>query len=311
MKKLLEMAELHPKEDLVIVTVVETQGSTPRKLGATMLLGKTGLLYGTIGGGALEKEAMTVAQAMLGKNIGKVIQYSLNDEESGEIGMICGGNTKILYTPISELDDILWEDKKMAFSLPLDGGKPCFLPLSLNFPSINFEKNTISFPYVEGGRVFLFGAGHVSQALARLLMNLEFPLIVIDDREDFCNPKAFPIGELCQIKDFSALKNTLKDALYPREEDAICIMTRGHQGDLDCIRFALTSPVSYIGVMGSRRKKEKVFDILEKEGFTEARNRVKTPIGLEISAETPEELSISVAGELIAWRAARRKESCS
>lgn len=82
-------------------------------------------------------------------------------------------------------------------------------------------------------------------------------------------------------------------------------MTRGHEGDAQALRFALGSPASYIGVMGSRKKRETVFSRLEAEGFSEVRKRVTTPIGLDIGAQTPAEIAVSVAAQLIAWRAGR------
>ena len=92
----------------------------------------------------------------------------------------------------------------------------------------------------------------------------------------------------------------------PTAADAFCIMTRGHEGDTEAVRFALGTPASYIGVMGSRRKRESMFARLAEEGFANARRRVVTPIGLDIAAQTPAEIAVSVAAQLVAWRAAKQ-----
>ena len=80
-------------------------------------------------------------------------------------------------------------------------------------------------------------------------------------------------------------------------------MTRGHSGDEAALRFALSTKASYIGLMGSRKKREAIFSRLEQDGFPDVRNRVTTPIGLDIKAQTPAEIAVSVAAQLIAWRA--------
>lgn len=307
MKKILEVAKNSVKyEHFVIVTVISSEGSTPRKTAAAMLVCQEGCLAGSIGGGVLEKLAIETAYTFLNKNIGKVVEYSLNNENAGGIGMICGGTTEILYTPIRDIKKLLWTDENMCFSLPFDGTMPFFTRENTDFPGVNREKSYIFFPFSQGGRVILFGAGHVSQALAHLLHSLDFSLLIVDDRTEFCNKNRFPQGELKLIPSFSELISSfLEDS--PQKKDAICILTRGHMGDLDVLRFALGTAASYIGVMGSRSKRGKVFAILDEEGYSDLENRIKTPIGLDIQAETPEELAVSIAGELIAWRASQGK----
>ncbi len=312
MKKLLKQAlnQIKLNKSSVLVTIVEADGSTPRKIGASMVVGDLGLLSGSIGGGALEQEAISTAMDFLGKSQGKVIKYDLSNENAGELGMICGGKTEVLYTPLSEMESILWKDEKTIFSLPLDGSSPKFLNASeknLIFPQVNQEKTEISFPFTQGGRVFLFGAGHVSQALSQVLIPLEFPMVIVDDRAEFCHKSRFPIGELCQVSSFTNLHCVFPHEMAPKKEDAICIMTRGHGGDLDVLRFALQTSASYLGLMGSVRKKEKLFTQLKEEGVSEVENRVHIPIGLPILAETPEEIAISIAAQLLAWRGKQRR----
>lgn len=99
------------------------------------------------------------------------------------------------------------------------------------------------------------------------------------------------------------LSEALTKTLAPRETDAFCIMTRGHSGDEAALRFALSTKASYIGLMGSRKKREAIFSRLEQDGFPDVRSRIITPIGLDIRAQTPAEIAVSVAAQLIAWRA--------
>lgn len=308
MKKILKKAMEQGKngKDSVFVSVISAQGSTPRKVGAMMLVGEQGLLAGTVGGGLLEHEAIATGLDLLGETRGKVVFYQLDNENAREQGMICGGTTELLYSICPPEIENIWSGKSISF--PLDGAAPFPSAYEGGFPTIVAEENVIIFPLKSGGRVFVFGAGHVSQALGQLLEFLDFSYVVVDDREEFCNQNRFPKGEIKKIRDFSSLPEELAGDFLPGKNDAICIMTRGHQGDLEAIKFSLDTEVSYLGVMGSRSKKAKVFQILAEDGYLNAKNRIKTPIGLEIGAETPGELAVSVVSELILWRASQRKE---
>ena len=148
----------------------------------------------------------------------------------------------------------------------------------------------------------MFGGGHVAQALVPVLAALEFRCVVVEDREEFCRPALFPAAEQTLLVPV----DRLEQALDIGPEDYLCIMTRGHKNDTDCEAFALRTPACYIGVMGSRRKIETVSAVLRSQGFTEADlARIHTPIGLPIRAETPAEIAVSIAAELILTRAER------
>lgn len=165
----------------------------------------------------------------------------------------------------------------------------------------------LSVPLSSPGKVFLFGGGHVALELSALLKRLEFPYLVVDDRTEFSSRERFPGAVRTFVLPFSVpeLAAAFAGPLFPCEADAFCIMTRGHEGDAGAVRFALSTPASYIGVMGSQQKREALFSRLEAEGYQDVRRRVKTPIGLPIGARTPAEIAVSVAAELIMWRAGK------
>lgn len=157
---------------------------------------------------------------------------------------------------------------------------------------------------VQAGRVYVFGGGHVAQALVPVLAAVEFRCVVLEDREEFCRPELFPKAEEVRLVDMKCPETYGQIG----KEDFVCIMTRGHKDDLTVQAQVLRTPASYVGVIGSRRKKEGVFACLREQGFTEDDlKRIKTPIGLEIQAETPAEIAVSIAAELILHRAERRR----
>ena len=159
-------------------------------------------------------------------------------------------------------------------------------------------------PLVEAGRVFVFGGGHVSQQLVPLLARCGFRCVVIEDRAEFAGPELF---EGCAAEIRLINMDTVAE-LVPEitEDDFICIMTRGHKDDYLVQYQMLKTPACYIGVIGSRHKIAGVNARLKSDGYTdEDLQRITTPIGLDILAETPAEIAVSVTAQLIEVRATR------
>ena len=305
--------EIQANHPVMLVSVVRSTGSTPRAAGALLLAGPDGLLYGTVGGGLLEHRCLEIAAAR--PTMPHREAFVLDNRQAGSLGMVCGGTSEMLFTPLDDpapLEaalDALHAHVPAWLCLPLNGAVPLVsqndtLPARPAVATLQGQE-VLAVPLADAGRVFLLGGGHVSLELAALLHRLDFRHIVIDDRPAFCSPDRFPYAEHTLVAPFPALGDVLTDSLSPTAADAFCIMTRGHEGDTDAVRFALGTPASYIGVMGSRRKREAMFARLAEDGFTDARRRIVTPIGLDIGAQTPAEIAVSVAAQLITWRAAR------
>jgi len=148
-------------------------------------------------------------------------------------------------------------------------------------------------------RLIIAGAGYVAQALARLATNLDFRIVVVDDRRDLADPQSF--GEKVQLV-FGDIPQTLR-ALEPDEGSWIVIVTRGHHLDKDALRAALESNAAYVGMIGSPGKVRNIFKELQKEGIARERlAQVHAPIGLDLGAETPDEIALSIAAEMLMLR---------
>jgi len=148
--------------------------------------------------------------------------------------------------------------------------------------------------------VFVFGCGHISVCLAPLIKTVGFRLVVADDRPDFANRERFPQADDVVVDRFEGLLERLAIA----EHDYLVIVTRGHLHDLVVLEQALRKKAAYIGMIGSRRKTRLVYEELVKRGVPRTElDRVHAPIGLEIGAETPEEIAVSILAELIQVRA--------
>ena len=128
----------------------------------------------------------------------------------------------------------------------------------------------------------------------------------MDDREEFANEALFPTAEKVMLIDFEKIS----DFVEIGENDYVCVMTRGHSFDTSVQAQILKTPACYIGVIGSASKKAAVYKKLYEMGFTEAdTDRITSPIGLSIKAETPAEIAISIAGQMILHRAEKNNRS--
>jgi xanthine dehydrogenase accessory factor len=143
------------------------------------------------------------------------------------------------------------------------------------------------------------GAGHVGRAVAPLLAGLGFRVVVVDDREDFASAERFPGAEVVVRSFDGALA-----AVGADERAYVVIVTRGHVHDLGVCVQALRVGARYVGVMGSHAKRARMRAALRAAGFDEgAIGRIHSPIGVAIGAETPAELAVSIAAELVQARA--------
>ena len=247
--------------EALLAEIVRTQGSVPRGEGAAMLLDRFGRFYGTVGGGSVEYIAQKKMRALWGRCDREEETYSLGgDQEGVDTGMLCGGAVTIRFCRITPEDASLW----------LQGHRA---------PT----------------RIYIYGAGHVGKALAALLSLQEYSITICDDREALLTEESFPGAERILCPDMTAAP------LPAGAGDLIAIMTHGHTYDLALLRRAMKTPARYIGVLAGHKKAEAALRVLREDGFSEQEisARVHTPIGLAIGAETPEEIAVSIAAELI------------
>ena len=319
-------------KNAVLVTVVASSGSTPRGAGARMLVTEQGRVAGTIGGGAVEYRSEQVAKELLQAGGSRMEHFLLHKNEVQDLGMICGGDVHIYFRYLASNDPCalsLAHDVEELFhageqswliteiapdrqgALAVYSQRSGLRGAAIPQEVINRLGNRPSRVSVEGreyycekliqaGRVYIFGGGHVAQALVPALSAVDFRCVVLEDRADFCRPELFP-----GVEETILIQND-NGTTYPHitAEDYVCIMTRGHKDDMIVQSHILKTPARYIGVIGSRRKTEGVFAKLRELGFSNTDlSRITTPLGLEICAETPAEIAVSIAAQMIQIRA--------
>ncbi|MEA4932302.1 MAG: XdhC family protein [Lawsonibacter sp.] len=336
MKRLLSVLEqtLAAGEDVMQVTIIASSGSTPRGSGARMLVSSIGRLAGTIGGGAVEYRCIAMAQERMGSTHPIQSSFQLNQEDNENLGMVCGGRVQVQFLPLSGGDASVidlcreaaarfaagtpfWlltplQDGEPLSLWPKDGGQEDSIPWEIterlsSEPTIRTAEGRRWFceQLQQAGVVYLFGGGHMAQALVPVLAPLDFPCVVLEDRSEFSDPHLFPLARETRLIDFSNLLNQVSIT----RDDYVCIMTRGHQNDLLVQQQVLCTPARYIGLIGSTHKAAIAAELLRKMGFSERDlARIVNPIGLPIGGRSPEEISISIAAQLIQYRSSMRRD---
>ena len=320
--------------EMVLVTVVASSGATPRGAGAKMIVTEEGRIWGTIGGGAVEYRASLMAKQVLEEKNSFGHAFSLTKDDIQNLGMICGGTVQVYFHYISKDNPSYMEVAQKALELfernedfwmisnltksgvfglySKDTGFWALENMEWILPHLGRSPKVVKKVeeefFVEqvhfSERVYVFGGGHVAQELVQVLSHVGFRCVVMDDRSEFADEKLFPAAEKVMLIDFERISEFVDIG----EEDYVCVMTRGHAYDTSVQAQILKTPASYIGVIGSASKKAAVYQKLYEMGFAvEDTDRITSPIGLPIKAETPAEIAISIAAQMIMHRAEKSK----
>src|SRR5579872_5882290 len=213
-------------------------------------------------------------------------------EDGSMIGTIGGGCVEAeVWTAAREVIETE-KPKHLTFSLGQDAAYD-------NGLICGGQLNIFVEPVVPQPRAYIFGGGHVSKSISKVANLAGFVTVIVDDREAFANKDRFPEAEETYADDYENVfpKLPVTSTTY------VIIVTRGHRDDMRVLRWAVTTPAKYIAMIGSKRKTISVVRELEKEGLPrELFEKIFAPMGLEIGAETPEEIAISVVAEMIAMR---------
>lgn len=238
----------HERRGAVLVTVVKTLGSTPRKPGARMLVLDNGGIEGSIGGGVVEHVLRSAAERVLKTRQPELVHHTL----TAELGMCCGGQMTFFVEPI-----------------------------------------------VSNPTLIVLGCGHVGAAVIYAAANLAFDIVAVDDLDENANQERLPHAkEIVRSYERDAI-----DALPFGDDTYVIIATREHALDQKLLELCLRHTHAYVGVIGSPRKAKLQRERLAAKGFSqEDIERVNCPVGLDIGAQTPEEIAVSVCAELVSRR---------
>ena len=298
---ILKTIRSNKKAALLIVT--ESSNSSPGKQGFKMAVNEYAEMIGTIGGGIMEKDMLEYSLDLLFGNETKFIKklYHTDKTKLEKSGLICGGYQTIIFSVIDKAQTSLIESilssisekqnneliitpKKIEYS-----AADSALPVSFTYKSDedwNY-KESIGLPLI----AYVAGGGHVGLAVSRVMKSLGFYVVVFDHREDVFTIEQNTFADEIIITNYEDIGSRIIEG----QRSYVIIVTPMHAGDKDTLKSVIYKNVKYIGLMGSNRKIKSTFEALLADGVDEELfKKVHTPIGIEIEAETPEEIAIGV-----------------
>jgi xanthine dehydrogenase accessory factor len=235
-------------EAIALCTVVNSKGSTPRRVGSKMLVYEDGRIEGSVGGGEMESRVISIAREVFVSGEPQKHTYNLTDPVRGDPG-VCGGTMEIFVEPI-------------------------------------YPESTI----------VVVGGGHVGKAVVHLAKWLGFRVVLTDDREAFCSPEMVPGADAYLSGPLSKLPEMMNVNPY----SYLVLTTRNVMVDVEGLPAIFETPAPFIGVIGSRRRWATTREKLAAVGIPEEQlERVVSPMGLELNAETPEEIAVSIMAEIV------------
>ena len=321
----------------VWASIIKQDGSTPRSAGSKMIILEDRIIS-TIGGGGMEGQVIdTARREVLPADRPQILVYHMSGDANATLGLACGGDCEVLLAPIHSEDEAVFSAAASAeqngtpswlfyiLDERSDSDKPFQLCANIGCEQLvgkftgnpKFARDILLNPIrvaihgdsVDGIRylvddvgsapqMYLFGAGHVSCEVAKLAVGTGFHVTVLDDRADYANAARFPDCDCLVIPDFEQIPPLPLDY-----NSYVVIMTRGHSHDREVLEWAIGKPHRYLGMIGSRTKRDGLYRQLNEKGIPmETLQAVKCPIGLSIYAETPAEIAVSVMAEIILER---------
>ncbi len=328
-EKLIEA--LRNEKEAVLTTILRKRGSAPRGAGTMMLVHKDGKIEGTIGGGPVEKEIIDISKELIEKKSSKLMSVNFTGES-----VICGGNVLISLEYFSQDSLNFFETLFKNFK---NGKKQVLVKNLKNFENFLFEipnfqnnltsnakkiendeliehiKNIFSkkpkekffietlngeeyfFQIIEAiPEIHIFGAGHIAVPLYKIAKLCQFKVFIYDDREEFAKKERFPEADKVVLTKMEEVEKHID--FHP--SCYFVLVTREHKHDEIVLKQLLGKPYAYIGMIGSKRRVKSVKDRIINQGYPKDEvEKIYSPIGLDIGAETPAEIAVSIIAEII------------
>lgn len=296
---------------VMLLYVLESSGSSPGRQGFNMAVAVNGEMYGSIGGGIMEHKFVEMAKACLleGKDT-DVVHKQVHDKRAGknQSGMICSGEQTIFLHSVQPADmaaiDALLlslKDHQNGSLLLSEKG----IAFSKNVPAADFsfqQYSETSFLLTEKtgykNKLHIIGGGHCALALCKLMRDMDFYITVYEEREDLNTMAANKFAhEKIIVNNYKELEGKIPAG----NNSYLVIMTFGYRTDDVAVRALLDTSFRYFGLLGSRKKIEKLFAEYENsEMDKEALSKIHSPVGIQIRSQTPQEIAVSIAAEIIA-----------
>lgn len=325
-------------QPVAVATVIQTWGSAPRKAGAKMALTIDGRLSGSVSGGCVEGAVVEIGQDVLAEGRPRLVEFGVADETAWDVGLACGGSLQLFIEPLAPTVYATlraWRQRDQAgvaatviagpeeiigrsLLIQADGQTTGALTPSLDdavrqagLAALQRAQSGVYTPaaapdthiflevHLPAPQLILVGGVHIAIALAHIAATLGYHTVVIDPRRAFGNQARFPqVDRLIQQWPDEAFQSVALNA-----NSAVALLTHDPKIDDPALQIVLPSPAFYVGALGSSRTHARRRERLARAGLDQALiDRIRGPIGLDINAQTPEEIAVAIMAEIIAER---------
>lgn len=330
-------------KSIALATVVQTWGSSPRGVGSKMAITPDGNVTGSVSGGCVENAVVEAGIQSLKTNHPQLLHFGVSDETAWEVGLACGGSIDVFVKPLDTnffevLHSALENNKPLLVATVIHGpdkvlGREFLIPDQSRFTgwpgnewngqidrlaseiysqgisqrlALNDETEIFFETILPPPTLIMVGGVHIAMALSSLAKTLGYRTIVIDPRKAWGNNERFPNAEqLIQVWPEDAFEQ-----IEITRSTAIATLTHDPKLDDPALKVALSSPAFYVGALGSTTTQAKRRERLSREGLSEAQlDRLHGPIGLDINAQTPEEIALAIMAEVVHAHRKRKQDS--
>ncbi|MEJ7769599.1 MAG: XdhC family protein [Chitinophagaceae bacterium] len=296
---------------VMLLYVLQSAGSSPGRKGFMMVVNSTGEMEGSLGGGIMEHKFVEMAKARLNNPPRESsIHRQVHRKGAGDnqSGMICSGEQTILLYQVRQRDTVSIQalincmDQNKYGTLQLS-------PLGIEFSTGGLEANELEFTVETADKwvyrekigyrnqLFIIGGGHCALALSRIMRPMDFYIHLFDDRKSL---KTMMQNEYAHEKDVLDDYSSLAHRIVSGNHCYVAIMTFGYRTDAIALEALINKNFKYIGLLGSKYKVAKIFaDLRLKNNDETAIKKIHAPIGLPIKSQTPEEVAVSIAAQII------------
>lgn len=300
------LSKLTNGQKVVLLYVLDNKGSSPGRKHFAMAIAEDDQFEGTIGGGIMEVKLLELARHKLSNNNQEVLikkQYHDKVHPTDRSGLICSGEQTVAIIPIEKADIITVQE---IVNCNGKGIMLCIDNKGLNIVT-DEKKEKLSntddkeffsavFNVKRVNRIHIFGGGHVGLALSQVMSQLDYYVIVYDDRPELSTLKQNEYANIITIIDYG---NIIEECSFEKE-DTIVLVTTSFRTDKELLKQLYQESFAYIGMMGSKNKIKTLFEELVNEGIgKEKLVHVFAPIGMDIYSKTTMEIAISIAGQII------------
>jgi xanthine dehydrogenase accessory factor len=298
------VAWLNEGHRVILATIVETWGSSPRPAGAMLAVRGDGVVAGSVSGGCVEDDLIfRIRNRSLAVEKPEIATYGISKDEATRYGLPCGGKLELVLEPVNDrqvltrLLDSVDRHELVARTLDMDSGAVTLKAASRG-DELSFDRKLLTTVHGPRWRLLIIGAGQLSQYLAQMAQALDYSVTVCDPREEY--------ADTWNVEGSVLDRGMPDDVVVAMKLDSHCaVIAVTHDPKLDDLALmeALKSPAFYVGALGSRLNSEKrrerllMFDLSHGEI-----DRLHGPIGFSIGSKTPPEIAVSILAEMTAVR---------